>query len=123
MSFDFSKYLTIKNAYSHIHEMFNGDDDRDRVFMPEPVKCSFGDVLGFFYDDDTTIYLIYYDAEEKTKMIIETEAKDVSSQIESDAKILADSLQRDIERQADEVAQAAENTVKKIFNALSKFGL
>ena len=54
---------------------------------------------------------------------LETEAKDVSSQIESDAKILADSLQRDIERQAEEVAQAAENTVNKIFNALSKFGL
>ena len=62
MSFDSRKYLTIKNAYSHIHEMFNGDDDRDRIFMPEPVKCSFGDVLGFFYDDDTTIYLIHYDA-------------------------------------------------------------
>lgn len=54
---------------------------------------------------------------------LETEAKDVSSQIESDAKILADSLQRDIERQAEEVAQAAENTVNKIFNALSKFDL
>ena len=54
---------------------------------------------------------------------LETEAKDVSDQIESDAKILANSLQRDIERQADEVAQAAENTVNKIFNALSKFGL
>ena len=53
----------------------------------------------------------------------ETEAKDVSEQIESDAKILADSLQRDIERQAEGVAQAAENTVNKIFNALSKFGL
>lgn len=54
---------------------------------------------------------------------LETEAKDVSDQIESDAKILADSLQRDIEKQAEEVAQAAEDTVNRIYRALSKFGL
>jgi hypothetical protein len=54
---------------------------------------------------------------------LETEAKDVSDQIESDARVLADSLQRNIEKDAEEVAQAAENTVNKIFQALSKFGL
>lgn len=54
---------------------------------------------------------------------LETEAKDVSDQIESDAQVLADSLQSDIAKQAEEVAQAAENTVNKIFQALSKFGL
>lgn len=54
---------------------------------------------------------------------LETEAKDVSDQIESDARVLADSLQRDIEKQAEEVAQAAEDTVNKIFQVLSKFGM
>ena len=54
---------------------------------------------------------------------LETVAKDASSQMESDAKKLADALQRDIERQADEVAQATEDTVKKIYKELAKFGL
>lgn len=63
MAFDFSKNFTIKNAYSHINEMFNCDDNRDRIFIPEAVKCSFGYVRGFYYDENSeTIYLIHYDA-------------------------------------------------------------
>ena len=63
MSFDFHKNFTIKNAYSHINEMFNCDDNRTRVFTPEAVRCSFGYVSGFFYDESCeTIYLIHYDA-------------------------------------------------------------
>ena len=63
MSFDFSKNFTIKNAYSHINEMFSCDDNRTRVFTPEAVRCSFGYVSGFFYDESCeTIYLIHYDA-------------------------------------------------------------
>lgn len=65
-NFDSRKKLAIKNAYSHIYEMFNSDDNRDRVFIPKSVKCSFGDVRGFFYDEsDATIYLIYYGADGK----------------------------------------------------------
>ena len=89
MAFDFSKYFTIKNAYSHINEMFNGDDDRDRVFMPEPVKCSFGDVLGFFYDDDTTIYLIYYDVDGNH------EYYDIFKVNEDDAYLCAEKILKD----------------------------
>ena len=63
MSFDFHKNFTIKNAYSHINEMFSCDDNRTRVFTPEAVRCSFGYVSGFFYDESCeTIYLIHYDA-------------------------------------------------------------
>ena len=63
MAFDFSKNFTIKNAYSHINEMFNCNDNRDRIFIPEAVKCSFGYVRGFYYDENSeTIYLIHYDA-------------------------------------------------------------
>lgn len=63
MAFDFSKNFTIKNAYSHINEMFSCDDNRTRVFTPEAVRCSFGYVRGFFYDESCeTIYLIHYDA-------------------------------------------------------------
>ena len=62
MAFDFSKYFTIKNAYSHINEMFNCDDNRDRIFIPEAVKCSFGYVRGFYYNENCeTIFLIHYD--------------------------------------------------------------
>ena len=62
MAFDFHKNFTIKNAYSHINEMFNCDDNRDRIFIPEAVKCSFGYVRGFYYDENCeTIYLIHYD--------------------------------------------------------------
>ena len=62
MSFDFHKNFTIKNAYSHINEMFNCDDNRDRIFIPEAVKCSFGYVRGFYYDENCeTIFLIHYD--------------------------------------------------------------
>lgn len=64
MAFDFHKNFTIKNAYSHINKMFDCDDNRDRVFIPEAVKCSFGYVRGFFYNEsDATIYLIHYDAD------------------------------------------------------------
>lgn len=63
MAFDFSKNFTIKNAYSHINEMFDCNDNRDRIFIPEAVKCSFGYVRGFYYDENSeTIYLIHYDA-------------------------------------------------------------
>ena len=62
MDFDFSKNFTIKNAYSHINEMFNCDDNRDRIFIPEAVKCSFGYVRGFYYNENCeTIFLIHYD--------------------------------------------------------------
>ena len=62
MSFDFHKNFAIKNAYSHINEMFNCDDNRDRIFIPEAVKCSFGYVRGFYYDENCeTIFLIHYD--------------------------------------------------------------
>lgn len=68
MSFDFHKNFTIKNAYSHINEMFNCDDNRDRIFTHEPVKCSFGYVSGFYYDESCeTIYLIHYDTDGNLK--------------------------------------------------------
>ena len=63
MDFDFRKNLAIKNAYYHLNEIFNCDDNRDRIFIPEAVMCSFGYVRGFYYDEsDATIYLIHYDA-------------------------------------------------------------
>lgn len=68
MAFDFSKNFTIKNAYSHINEMFNCDDNRNRIFTHEPVKCSFGYVSGFYYDENCeTIYLIHYGADGNLK--------------------------------------------------------
>ena len=89
MSFDFHKNYTIKNAYSHINEMLNCDDNRTRVFTPEAVRCSFGDVCGFFYDDDTTIYLICYDVDGNP------EYHDIFKVNEDDAYLCAEKILKD----------------------------
>lgn len=90
MSFDFSKYFTIKNAYSHINEMFDCDDNRDRVFTPEAVKCSFGYVRGFFYNEsDATIYLIHYDVDGNHKY------SDIFKVNEDDAYLCAEKILKD----------------------------
>ena len=90
MSFDFSKNFTIKNAYSHINEMFSCDDNRTRVFTPEAVRCSFGYVSGFFYDESCeTIYLIHYDAYGNLKY------SDICKINEDDAYLCAEKILKD----------------------------
>ena len=90
MAFDFSKYFTIKNAYSHINEMFNCDDNRDRIFIPEAVKCSFGYVRGFYYDESCeAIYLIHYDANGNIKY------SDICNINEDDAYLCAKKILND----------------------------
>ena len=67
MSFNFHKNYTIKNAYYHLNEMFNCDDNRTRIFTHEPVKCSFGYVSGFYYDESCeSIFLIHHNANGNT---------------------------------------------------------
>ena len=64
MAFDFHKEYTIKNAYSHINDMFVCDDKRDRDFVPECVKTSIGFVRGFYFDEsEETIFLIVKNAD------------------------------------------------------------
>lgn len=90
MSFDFSKYFTIKNAYSHINEMFNCDDNRTRAFTPEAVRCSFGYVSGFYYDESCeTIYLIHYDVDGNH------EYYDIFKANEDDAYLCAEKILKD----------------------------
>lgn len=90
MAFDFHKNFTIKNAYSHINEMFDCDDNRDRVFIPEAVKCSFGYVRGFFYNEsDATIYLIHYDVDGNHKY------SDIFKVDEDDAYLCAEKILKD----------------------------
>ena len=90
MAFDFSKNFTIKNAYSHINEMFNCDDNRDRIFIPEAVKCSFGYVRGFYYDESCeAIYLIHYDANGNLKY------SDICNINEDDAYLCAKKILND----------------------------
>lgn len=90
MAFDFHKNFTIKNAYSHINEMFDCDDNRDRVFTPEAVKCSFGYVRGFFYNEsDATIYLIHYGVGEKHQY------SDIFKVDEDDAYLCAEKILKD----------------------------
>ena len=52
-------WFEVKCAFSQIQEDFACDDTRDRDFTPECVKCSFGYVRGFYYDESAeTIKLI-----------------------------------------------------------------
>lgn len=52
-------WFAVKCAFSQIQSEFDCDDTRDRDFTPECVKCSFGYVRGFYYDESAeTINLI-----------------------------------------------------------------
>ena len=74
--FDFHKHFTIKNAYTEISTTFDCDDKRDRIFNT-PVECSFGLVVGFYYDEtEETIFLIVKNDENSYKNIFDIDEDD-----------------------------------------------